>query len=79
MWSKQQAAEPPGFSPSPAPSTPVAPFNQPLSGKLSSVPARSGARLGASMLIKGEVDGNEDLQIDGMVEGPIRLKGHELT
>jgi cytoskeletal protein CcmA (bactofilin family) len=79
MWSKQQAAEPPGFSPSPAPSTPVAPFNQPLSGKLSSFPARGAASLGASIQIKGEVHGSEDLQIDGIVEGPIRLKGHELT
>ena len=81
MWSKQQSAstEPPGFSPSPAPSTPAAPFNQPSSVKCSSAPARRGARLGASIQIKGEVNGTEDLQIDGIVEGPIRLKGHELT
>lgn len=81
MWSKQQPAvtEPPGFSPSPAPSTPASLFNQPSSGKFSSVPARGGARLGASIQIKGEVTGTEDLQIDGIVEGPIRLKGHELT
>lgn len=80
MWSKQQAAaEPPAVSPSPSPSTPVVPFNQPSSGKLSSVPARGGARLGSSIQIKGEVTGTEDLQIDGIVEGPIRLKGHELT
>jgi len=81
MWSKQQAAvtEPPGFSPSPAPSSPASLFNQPSSGKFSSVSARGGARLGASIQIKGEVTGTEDLQIDGIVEGPIRLKGHELT
>ena len=81
MWSKQQAAvtEPPGFSPSPASSTPASLFNQASSGKFSSVPARGGARLGASIQIKGEITGTEDLQIDGIVEGPIRLKGHELT
>ena len=81
MWSKQQAAvgEPPAASPSPAPSTPVAPLNQPSSGRHSGVPARGGARLGASIQIKGEVTGTEDLHIDGIVEGPIRLKGHELT
>ena len=79
MWSKQQTAEPPGVSHSPVPSTPAALFNQTSSGKLSSVPARGGARLGASIQIKGEVNGTEDLQIDGIVEGPIRLKGHELT
>ena len=81
MWSKQQAAvaEPPAVSPSQAPSAPVVPFSQPSSGKLGTVPARGGARLGASIQIKGEVTGTEDLQIDGIVDGPIRLKGHELT
>jgi cytoskeletal protein CcmA (bactofilin family) len=79
MWSKQQAvAEPPAVSPSQAP---VVPFSQPssASGKLSSAPARGGARLGASIQIKGQVTGTEDLQIDGIVDGPISLKGHELT
>jgi cytoskeletal protein CcmA (bactofilin family) len=80
MWSKQQAvAEPPAVSPSPAPAPSVASFNQPSSGKQSSAPARGGARLGASIQIKGQVTGTEDLQIDGIVEGPISLKGHELT
>lgn len=80
MWSKQQAvAEPPAVSPSPASPTPVVPFNAPSSGRLSSTLARSGARLGASIQIKGEVTGTEDLQIDGIVEGPITLRGHELT
>ena len=79
MWSKQQtAAEPPAASPSAAPSTPVVGFNQPSTGKSGSAPARGGARLGASIQIKGEVTGSEDLQIDGIVEGPIRIKGHEL-
>src|SRR5437660_11240833 len=80
MWSKQQAvAEPPAVSPSAAASTPVVGFNQPSTGKPSSAPARGGALLRASIQIRGEVTGTEDLQIDGIVEGPIRLKGHELT
>src|SRR5437763_2483050 len=81
MWSKQQGAvaEPPAVSPSPAPPSPVASFNQPSSGKLGSVPARCSARLGASIQITGQVTGTEDLQIDGIVDGPISLKGHELT
>ncbi len=79
MWSKQSAvAEPPAVSPSPA-ASPVAPSNQSLSARLSSPPARSAARLGASIQIKGQVHGSEDLQIDGIVDGPISLKGHELT
>ena len=82
MWSKQQGgvAEPPVVSSSQAPSSPVVPFNQPASSnKLGGSPARGGARLGASIQIKGEVTGTEDLQIDGIVNGPIRLQGHELT
>ena len=81
MWSKQQiaAAEPPAVSPSAAPSAPAVPFHQGSSGKSSNVPARGGARLGASIQIKGEVSGAEDLQIEGIVEGPIRIQGHELT
>ncbi|HET7260008.1 MAG TPA: polymer-forming cytoskeletal protein [Candidatus Acidoferrum sp.] len=79
MWSKQQAvAEPPAPAPSAAPA-PVVPFSQPSSGKLSSPSARSAARLGSSIQIKGEVFGTEDLQIDGIVDGPISLKDHELT
>lgn len=40
---------------------------------------RSTAILGASTLIKGELTGNEDLTIDGRVEGRIDLKQHRLT
>ena len=41
-------------------------------------PSRSSARLGSSLQIKGEITGSEDLQIDGIVEGPISLDGHDL-
>lgn len=76
MWSKQQAvAEPPAVSPSPS----VVPFSSPSSSKLGSTASRSVARLGSTIQIKGQVTGNEDLQIDGIVDGPISLKGHELT
>ena len=76
MWSKQQVvADPPPVSPSPT----VVPFSSPSSSRVGSSPSRSVARLGASIQIKGQVTGNEDLQIDGIVNGPISLKGHELT
>jgi cytoskeletal protein CcmA (bactofilin family) len=77
MWSKQQSvAEPPAVSPAPA--STVVPFNAPASARLGTT-ARAGARLGASIQIRGQVIGSEDLQIDGIVDGPISLKGHELT
>lgn len=77
MWSKQQTvAEPPAASPAPAP---VVPFSAPSSVRLSAAQARGAARLGASIQIKGQVTGSEDLQIDGIVNGPVSLQGHELT
>jgi cytoskeletal protein CcmA (bactofilin family) len=40
---------------------------------------RGGARLGASLHVKGEISGNEDLLIDGTVEGLITLDERKLT
>ena len=40
--------------------------------------SHSSARLGAGLQIKGEITGSEDLQIDGVVEGPISIEGHVL-
>jgi cytoskeletal protein CcmA (bactofilin family) len=41
--------------------------------------ARDMATLGASLTIKGQITGEEDLQIEGKIEGPISLNGHRLT
>ena len=49
----------------------------------SSYPASSSgsgiARLGASLHVKGEITGNEDLAIDGTVEGLVQLEDRKLT
>ncbi|MFY9733199.1 MAG: polymer-forming cytoskeletal protein [Candidatus Acidiferrales bacterium] len=37
------------------------------------------ARLGASLHVKGEITGNEDLNIDGTVEGLVHLEDRKLT
>jgi cytoskeletal protein CcmA (bactofilin family) len=37
------------------------------------------SRLGASLHVKGEISGSEDLHVEGSVEGPIRLGGRNLT
>jgi len=83
MWNKQQtqpeaaAAPPVPGSPSPAPvvagGTPSTPRSATSTG------TRSSARLGAGLHIKGQLTGTEDLQIDGKVDGPISLDGHQLT
>jgi cytoskeletal protein CcmA (bactofilin family) len=79
MWTKQQLAEVPGVSSAPKPETNVTPFTAPTSLGPSSPAARSSARLGSSLQIKGQIIGTENLQIDGIVDGPISLRGHELT
>src|SRR5690242_21119991 len=40
---------------------------------------RGTARLGASLHVKGEISGNEDLVIDGSVEGLVQLDERKLT
>jgi cytoskeletal protein CcmA (bactofilin family) len=40
---------------------------------------RAIARLGASLHVKGEISGNEDLVIDGSVEGLVQLDDRKLT
>ena len=46
---------------------------------LSTTPSGSTARLGASLHVKGEISGNEDLHIDGSLEGLIQLEDRKLT
>ena len=46
---------------------------------MATTPAGSTARLGASLHIKGEISGNEDLHVDGSVEGLIQLDDRKLT
>ena len=40
---------------------------------------RATARLGSSLHVKGEISGNEDLLIDGTVEGLVQLDDRKLT
>src|SRR5437879_13841886 len=44
-------------------------------GRLAVPSALSVAHIGASLKIKGSVTGEEDLQIDGKVEGPVTIRG----
>jgi cytoskeletal protein CcmA (bactofilin family) len=48
---------------------------------MGSSPSSSGgtARLGSSLHVKGEITGNEDLAIDGTVEGLVHLEDRKLT
>ena len=48
-------------------------------GAAGAIPDRATARLGSSLHVKGEISGNEDLYIDGTVEGLVHLDERKLT
>jgi cytoskeletal protein CcmA (bactofilin family) len=83
MWNKPQTqpeapAAPPAQASSSAAS--VAAFGASSAPRpATSTGTRSSARLGSGLHIKGQLTGTEDLQIDGQVDGPISLNGHQLT
>lgn len=82
MWNKQQTQpEAPTAPPpqSPASTAAVVAFAAPSSQRAAASPSRSSALLGSSLHITGQLTGTEDLQIDGKVDGPISLNGHQLT
>lgn len=61
------------------PGSPIKPSNATPTIRSSNSNARDVACLGASLVVKGEISGGEDLQIDCTVEGPISLQGQRLT
>jgi cytoskeletal protein CcmA (bactofilin family) len=79
MWNKESEAPPRSTSATqwePPQSTLVAPATV---RSTSNQPARSVSCLGANLEIKGKISGDEDLQIDGKVEGSVEMRGHRLT
>ena len=59
--------------------TEVIPMSTDAMRPLSTSTSGSTARLGASLHVKGEISGNEDLHIDGSVEGLVQLEDRKLT
>ena len=76
MWNKEAQPEVPGMSQS---KNTGAPVNAPAGIRPSTPLARTLALLGPTIVVKGEITSDEDLQIDGRVEGPVSLRGHRLT
>ena len=78
MWKRDESVKPAN---TPAPAAPVAPIQQnvappqPESRRIE----RDVVNIGKSVVIKGELNGSEDLTIEGQVEGKIELKDHALT
>src|SRR5262252_412525 len=83
MWKRDESVKPTGGqagTPAPAPVAPSltasAPGSQP---EIRRQTERDVVNIGKSVVIKGELNGSEDLTIEGHVEGKIELKDHLLT
>src|SRR6266478_2743693 len=80
MWKRDEAVRP--ASQPPAAPQPPAPVAAAVSGprpETSHQMEKDIVNIGKSVVIKGELNGSEDLTIEGHVEGTIQLKEHVLT
>ena len=81
MWKRDEAVKPAnGSAP---PTSPAVQSQQPTSAASQPEPrphtGRDVVNIGKSVIIKGELNGSEDLTVEGQVEGKIELKDHVLT
>src|SRR6476659_5951178 len=70
MWKRDESVQP---SPAPRPESPQ------HVRSADTMESKDSARIGKSVVIKGELIASEDLIIDGTVEGKIELKDNVLT
>ncbi len=84
MWKRDETVRPPSGQPA---ATPAPPAPQPSTSmgtpsprpEASQFQERDNVNIGKSVVIKGELNGSEDLTIEGQVEGTIQLRDHVLT
>src|SRR5215213_255295 len=88
MWKRDDAAKPAspaasGAAPIPAPAPASSgidtPSTRPTAGTAPQGLERTAVNIGKSVVIKGELNGSEDLTIEGQVEGKIELRQNALT
>ncbi|HYT08602.1 MAG TPA: polymer-forming cytoskeletal protein [Rugosimonospora sp.] len=79
MWRNKESQS----APSPASGRVVETLSAPKVSAINVSPTGSVAQatswLGPTLRVKGEISGNEDLLVDGKVEGPISVGEHRLT
>src|SRR6188472_744309 len=78
MWKRDEAVRPPTGPPAAAPPQPAA-AGTPTRPEPKQNVERDIVNIGKSVVIKGELNGSEDLTIEGQVEGTIQLRDHILT
>src|SRR5215813_8810423 len=84
MWKRDEAVKPPAPG---TPAAPVAPIQHQSQSSSTAQPEprrqqmmeRDVVNIGKSVVIKGELNGSEDLTVEGHVEGKIELRDHVLT
>lgn len=79
MWTKEAVTGAPNVPPAQGRGFAAAPSSGAPMARSSSPTSRHLACLGSGLEIKGKITGEEDLQIDGKVEGSISLPGQRLT
>ncbi len=80
MESEEQAQpNTPGESALSRPTTAFLPVSPTDLSRTTRTSVRGTACIGPNLQVKGEISGNEDLHIEGKVEGPISLGGHKVT
>ena len=81
MWKRDEAVRPASGQPAapPQPSAPVPAGAASPRPEVSHHMEKDIVNIGKSVVIKGELNGSEDLTIEGHVEGTIQLREHVLT
>ena len=81
MWKRDEAVRPAPGQPAAAPQgpAPMTPGTLGSRAETSHSMEKDIVNIGKSVVIKGELNGSEDLTIEGHVEGTIQLKDHVLT
>ena len=79
MWKRDQAVQPPSGQPAAPPSPAPTVATPSPRAEASQFLERDNVNIGKSVVIKGELNGSEDLTIEGQVEGTIQLRDHVLT
>ena len=78
MWKRDEAVKPTSGQPA-TPAAPSSSSQQQVGAAAAKPDTRRQVNIGKSVVIKGELNGSEDLTIEGHVEGKIELKDHVLT
>jgi cytoskeletal protein CcmA (bactofilin family) len=86
MWKRDEAVKPAGPGTPAAPAAPAqhqaqphAPAQAQPDSRRQQMMERDVVNIGKSVVIKGELNGSEDLTVEGHVEGKIELRDHVLT